>query len=110
MIIGSILTAPLGVWLGRRVQRYQGGVPIVPYQRFVYDFPNVDPGYLSRKKFRRTFFTTCIAGGILFAYATVSTKQKNDPWYSRPDFRPFPAMVPKEELDITQRTALEAHY
>ena len=52
MIIGSILTAPLGVWLGRRVQRYQGGVPIVPYQRFVYDFPNVDPGYLSRKKFK----------------------------------------------------------
>lgn len=35
---------------------------------------------------------------------------KKDEWYSRPDLRPFPAMVPKEYLDITERSAYEAHY
>ena len=110
MVIGAFLSAPLGIWMGRRNQRYQGGVPIVPYQRYVHDFPNVDPGYLARKKFRKTFFLTCFIGGVTFAYATVNTKQRIDPWYSRPDLKPFPAMVPKEELDITERTALEAHY
>jgi len=33
-----------------------------------------------------------------------------DPWYARPDLKPFPAMVPKEELSITERTALASHY
>jgi hypothetical protein len=33
-----------------------------------------------------------------------------DLWYNRPEFRPYPAMVPKEDLDITQKTALEAHF
>ena len=30
-------------------------------------------------------------------------------WYNRPDLKPYPAMVPKESMDITERTALEAH-
>lgn len=109
-IIGGFLTAPIAVWVGRRAQRYQGGVPIVPQQRWVHDFPNVDPGYQTRKTFRWWFFGACILGGIGFAYLTTDQRQRMDPWYQRPEFRPYPAMVPKEELDVTQRTALEAHY
>lgn len=109
-VIGGLLTAPFAVWIARRAQHYQGGVPIVPYHRWNHDFPNVDPGHLTRKKFRLYFFGTCILGGVLFANATLHGNQKRDAWYSRPDLKPFPAMVPKGSLDITERTALEAHY
>ena len=109
-IIGGILCAPLGIWMGRRAQKNQGGVPIVPSQRFIHDFVNLDPGYYTRKIFRRRFFTTCFIGGFSFAFYTLSSNQMKDGWYSRPDLRPFPAMVPKESLDVTERTMLETHY
>lgn len=35
---------------------------------------------------------------------------RRDAWYQRPDLKPYPAMVPKEELDVTERTMLESHY
>lgn len=76
----------------------------------IHDFVNLDPGYHTRKVFRWSFFTTCALGGFCFAYYTVSTNQKRDGWYSRPDTRPFPAMVPKESMDETERTMLETHY
>ena len=41
---------------------------------------------------------------------TVSGNQKRDDWYMRPDMRPYPAMVPKEEMDITEKTMRMAHY
>lgn len=72
-LIGSVLTAPLAVWVGRRAQYGQGGVPTVPMQRWVHDFPNVDPGFHPRRTFRWWFLGTCMFGGILFAYATTST-------------------------------------
>lgn len=99
--LGAILTAPFAMWVGRRAQRYQGGVPIIPQQRYVHDFINVDPGHLTKKAFRFWFFGTCIAGGFLFALATVNRNQQRDAWYSRSDLKPFPAMVPKENLDVT---------
>ena len=30
-------------------------------------------------------------------------------WYNRPELKPFPAMVPVDSMDVTQRTALAAH-
>ena len=72
-MIGALLTSPFAIWVGRRAQRGQGGVPMAPFNRFVHDFPNVDPGYLTRKLFRQYFFGTCILGGIAFAYFTVDT-------------------------------------
>jgi len=110
MILGAVLTSPFAVFVGRRAQRYQGGVPIVPVQRFIHDFPNVDPGYHTRKTFRWWFIGTCLFGGFAFAMLTTNENQKRDPWYQRPDLRPFPAMVPKESMDITERTMYETHY
>jgi hypothetical protein len=49
-------------------------------------------------------------GGVVFASLTVDTRSKNDPWQQRPELRPFPAMVAQEQPDVTQRTALDAHY
>lgn len=108
--LGFILTWPLGVIIGRRMTRFQGGVPIVPYQRFVHDFPNLDPGRLPRNMFRWYFFLTCTIGGLAFAVYTTDTRQMVNRWYNRTDLKPYPAMVPgNDELDITEKTARAAH-
>ena len=109
-ILGSLLSWPIGVWVGRTMTRYQGGTPIVPYQRFVHDFINLDPSKHARSTFRMYWLVTCAAGGILFASFTMDEKLKVNRWYNRFDLKPYPAMVPKEDLDITERTIMEAHY
>ena len=73
-VIGGFLTWPLGVWVGRRMTRTQGGVPKVPIQRFVHDFVNVDPTRTARRTFRFWWFSTMAVGGILFAYMTTDDR------------------------------------
>ena len=92
------------------MNHYQGGVPVIPNNKYSHDFVNLDPGHFSRKNFRWYFIGICLAGGYLFASYTTNSNQRHDAWYSRPDLKPFPAMVPKDELDVTERTMLEAHY
>lgn len=70
-LIGATLTWPLGVWVGRRARHYQGGVPIVPYNRYVHDFPNLEPTRMAKRAFRKYHFLMCAIGGTLFAYMTV---------------------------------------
>ena len=83
---------------------------MVPYPRWKWDFVDVEPANYSRRVFRLYTFGACCAGGLLFAYLTVNPLQMRDPWYDRPDLKPFKAMVPKEEMSIAERTAYEAHY
>jgi hypothetical protein len=92
-VIGSVLTWPLGVWVGRWSQRTQGGLPRVPINRYLTDFINLDPASYARRRFRRFFFATCMTGGIAFAYLTTDRRQTRDEWYNRPDLKPFKAMV-----------------
>ncbi len=33
-----------------------------------------------------------------------------DAWYTRPDHKPFPAMVAREDMDIGERQIYETHY
>ena len=40
---GAVLSYPFALAVGRRMQSYAGGVPAVPYQRWVEDWPNVKP-------------------------------------------------------------------
>lgn len=47
---------------------------------------------------------------MIFASFTMDEKLKVNRWYNRFDLKPYPAMVPKEELDITEKTIMEAHY
>jgi hypothetical protein len=109
-VIGALLTWPLAVLVGRRWKRTQGGVPAVPFQRFIHDFPIVEPTYMARRSFDWGFRLTCISGGLMFAFMTTDKRQMSNPWYNRPDLKPYPAMVPQKDLDITQKTALFAHY
>jgi len=67
MMIGSVLTYPFAVFIGRRARTYGGGVPVVPYQRWVHDFPNVEPARKARLAFRFACIGTCLLGGHLFA-------------------------------------------
>jgi hypothetical protein len=102
-LVGAAFTWPLGVWIARKSQTYQGGVPIVPYNRYIHDFPNLEPTRTARRAFRKYHFLTCCIGGAIFAYATVDQRQKIDAFYTRPDLKPFKAMVPKEELDEAEK-------
>jgi len=76
----------------------------------VHDFINLDPSKHARDKFRRYFWLTCAAGGFLFASWSMDGRLMVNTWYNRPDLKPFPAMVPKESMDITERTIYETHY
>jgi len=70
-ILGSFLAWPLAVAVGRRQKYYQGGVPIVPYQRFIHDFPKLDPGREARLRFRNWSLIFCVTVGFIFARKTV---------------------------------------
>ena len=65
--LGAALAWPVAVLIGRRAQVYQGGVPVVPYQRWVHDHPNVDPTRSIRRAFRRYTIATCGIAGFIFA-------------------------------------------
>jgi len=82
----------------------------VPLNNFVYDFVNLEPSRISRKRFRTAFWATLFMGGVLFAYLTTDASMLKNHWQNRPDLRAFPAMVPKDTMDITERTSLEVHY
>jgi hypothetical protein len=109
-VIGSFLTWPFGVWIGRWAQKTQGGVPRIPMNRYLTDFINLDPSSYAKKRFRRFFIGTCMVGGVFFAFMTTDSRQMRDEWYNRPDLKPFKAMVAQDDLDVTERTAYEAHY
>jgi hypothetical protein len=42
-LMGSALAWPAAVLVGRRMKHGRGGVPVVPVQRFVDDWPSVEP-------------------------------------------------------------------
>ena len=48
-LIGTALFWPVGVFVGRRYRSTHGGVPLVPQQKIVYDFPNVSLALFSSK-------------------------------------------------------------
>ena len=75
------------------MKRYQGGVPVVPYQRFIHDFPNLEPAHAARSTFRWWARLSSVAIGFVFARYTVNQEQVLNPWYTRPDLKPFAAMV-----------------
>jgi len=108
-VLGSVLAWPLACIVGRRMKVYQGGVPIVPYQRFIHDFPNLEPAHRARKTFRNWSLATTVALGFVFARYTVNQEQVLNPWYTRPDLKPFAAMV-KNEADVTEHTMKLNHY
>lgn len=97
-MLGFMISWPLGVWLGRRMQ-YRGGVPVVHNPRFVYDYIVVDPRKIASRQFYKGFFGATILGGIAAISLLPAPYYGKDTWGQRPDFKPFPAMVPEEYVD-----------
>ena len=92
-LAGAMLGWPLAVIIGRRATTYQGGVGVVPYQRWVHDWPNVCATRTNRKFFRRySLLTMCVTGTMFARQFTDNTGLKNE-WYTRPDLKPKAAMV-----------------
>lgn len=71
----------------------QGGVPMVPNQRWVDEWPNVHPSKTTNKFFRRWAGATCLLGGFAFAKYFANEGTMRNEWYTRPDLKPYPAMV-----------------
>lgn len=93
MAVGCLLFWPVAALVGRRAQTYAGGVAVVPYQKFVPSFPNVNPNRTTNKFFRRYSICTSLFCGFFFAkYMTDDSGLKNN-WYTRPDLKPKAAMV-----------------
>jgi hypothetical protein len=109
--VGAILFSPVAAIIAKKFKSTSGGVPLVPYQRFVHDFINVEPTAYSRWRFRLFFIGSSLAFGIFFAgYMMKDDSYKKNKWFNRPDLRPYPAMVPKECLDPQDSLVYEAHY
>ena len=106
-MLGSALSIPFAVAIGRRMKHKQGGVPIVPQQRFVHDFPNLEPGRAARLNFRWYYYGTMIVTGYVFAQFMTRSDTQNNWWYNRPDLKPHPHMVAQE--DIESRRSKVAH-
>jgi|TARA_B110001450_G_scaffold180229_1_gene168372 hypothetical protein len=96
-MFGAMLGWPIAMKMGRWGQTYQGGVSVVPYQRWVHDWPNVDYARTNRKYFRRYAMITCAITGGLFAKTFTDSNALKNPWYTRPDFKPKAAMVEDDD-------------
>jgi len=91
--MGAAVSWPLAILIGRRMTRSQGGVAVVPLQRFVHDHPNVHPMRTTQRYFKRwSFFTMFLCGTLAARYFTDDSMLNND-WYTRPDLKPKMAMV-----------------
>jgi (2Fe-2S) ferredoxin len=93
MVIGTFLSWPIAVLIARRGQVYNSGVPLVPYQRYVHMYPNVQPKLATWKVFNKYAWAAALFGGYLFSRAITDTSPLRNEWYNRPDFKPVPAMV-----------------
>ena len=108
--VGSLLFWPIAAFVGRRMKVTRGGVPVVPLNRWVHDFPHPEPGRTSRITFRYYSFAATILAGYCFARQTTESFLRcSNEWYSRPDLKPFAAMVAKPK-DSTTTSMLEAQY
>ena len=92
--IGSILAWPVAAMFGRSMKTTAGGVPMIRLNRVVHDFPHSEPGLVARKTFRYYSFMASAALGYMFARYFTDVKGKaNNEWFSRPDLKPYAAMV-----------------
>ena len=66
-LMGSVLAWPVAAMIGRRYKVERSGVPVVPVNRWVHDFPKSDPGYFARRTFRYYSIISSMFIGYCFA-------------------------------------------
>lgn len=98
--IGTLMAWPVAIYAGNMMKKYQGGVPVVPHNKFIHDFPKVEPGLYGRIVFKRWFAVTALGLGYCFARCSTNRDHmRNNLLHNRPDLKPYPAMVPKEHIE-----------
>ena len=109
-LFGTALAWPVAVVVGRRMKHTAGGVPAFPIQRFVDDFPNLEPGRHARKTFFFWSTLTCVGLGYVFAKTVCDWRPATNQWSNRPDLKPHAAMVPDEftgKDSVTYKTMMQ---
>ena len=96
-IYGMILSYPLAVYIGKKKQLKQG-VPLVQKNKFIEDWVNVKPNWKTWRVWRKYTIGTMLVGGFIFAHIKTDWSVLHNEFYSRPDLKPYPAMV-KEPTD-----------
>ena len=112
-LIGAGLTWPLAAMIGKRATHYQGGVAVVPYQRIIHDWPNMNPTRTTWKFFRRYAFFTCFIGGNILARKMSNDNILRNKWYTRPDLKPKAAMVKDTDIfydDVAYKQLIDQNY
>jgi hypothetical protein len=111
-LLGAMLTWPIACLIGKRAQRYQGGVGVAPYQRLVEEWPNGHPTRISNKFFNRYAFGSCFIVGNLLAGSMADSSKLSNEWYTRPDLKPKAAMVNDSHLyeDTVLKQMYETNY
>lgn len=111
-VIGGALAWPLAVLIGRRATVSQGGVAAVPIQRWIHDWPNVNPMRTTWKYFRRYSALTMMVVGATYANKYTDDSNMKNQYYTRPDLKQKAAMV-KEGTDydpVVYQQMLQQNY
>lgn len=101
-MISGALFWPVACAIGRSRKVCNGGVPIVPQQRFIHDFPNVEPTRAATKAFRTASFWSATLFGFLVALNVSDHRKVENEFYNRPDLKPYPAMVERTDEEKEQ--------
>ena len=110
-MIGSALFWPVATMIGRYNKTSRAGVPAVHLNRFVHDFPKLDPGRTARHYFRWYAVGSSVLAGMIFSLSVTNSDFRcSNAWYNRPDLKPYPAMVKSEQADQTEETMLSSQY
>lgn len=108
--ICSFIAWPFAAMLGRAMKTTKTGVPIVPINRWIHDFPNIEPGRIARITFRYySIGASIILGWCAARYITDMNRKSQNAWYSRPDLKPFAAMV-ERPADLAHKTMVHDQY
>ena len=81
-LFGGLISVPLAIWMGRRAQVNETGVPRT-HKNIQLLHPNPSPHYVSRRNFKIGFWCTVIGVGYVFASVTTIPpyEQLKDPDY-----------------------------
>mmetsp|Transcript_11820 Transcript_11820/g.19979 ORF Transcript_11820/g.19979 Transcript_11820/m.19979 type:complete len:178 (+) Transcript_11820:176-709(+) len=100
MLIAGLACWPLGVLVGKMMMTSSGGVSLAPITALAYNHPDVHPMATTFKRFKRGSFLTCATLGYLIAWKITDDSMLKDELHTRPDMKPFPAMIRPGETDL----------
>ena len=110
-LVAGFFFYPVACMIGRRFKVSNGGVPLAPINKFQHSFPDLNPIFESRRQFRRWSVLSTVLFSYFAASKLTSRRHVYDDWYSRPDYKPYPAMVKKEGIaKIQEDYLMEKNY